>query len=99
MQIIRERMNEKLTIKLSGRLETTTAPDLQKLVDHELEGITELNVDIKELKYISSAGLRVLLAATKRMKAKRGITTIYNANEDVMEVFEITGFKEILNIQ
>lgn len=99
MQIIRERMNEKLTLKLSGRLETTTAPDLQKLVDYELEGITELNVDIKELEYISSAGLRVLLAATKRMKAKRGITTIYNANEDVMEVFEITGFNEILNIR
>lgn len=99
MQITRERMNEKLTLKLSGRLETNTAPDLQKVVYHELEGITELNVDIKELEYVSSAGLRVLLAATKKMKLKGGITTIYNANEDVMEVFEITGFNEILNIR
>ncbi|MGN0438356.1 MAG: STAS domain-containing protein, partial [Lachnospiraceae bacterium] len=66
---------------------------------HELEGITELNVDIKELKYVTSAGLRVLLAATKKMKLKGGIMTIYNANEDVMEVFEITGFIEILNIR
>lgn len=99
MQIDQERQDKKLTLKVSGRLETSTAPDLQKVIDHELDGITELKVDVKEMEYVSSAGLRVLLAATKKMKAKGGIMTIHHANEEVMEVFEITGFNEILNIR
>lgn len=99
MQIEQERQEDKLTLKISGRLETSTAPELQTVVDRELEGITELRMDIKDLEYVSSAGLRVLLAATKKMKAKEGIMTIHHVNEDVMEVFEITGFKEILNIR
>lgn len=99
MQIEQERQENKLTLKISGRLETSTAPELQMIVDRELEGITELRMDIKELEYVSSAGLRVLLAATKKMKAKEGSMTIHHANEEVMEVFEITGFKEILDIK
>lgn len=97
MQIDQERQEDKLTLKIRGRLENTTAPELQKVL--ELEGITELGMDLKELEYLSSAGLRVLLAAAKKMKAKKGTITVYHANEDVMEVFEITGFKEILDIR
>ena len=99
MQIDQERQDDKLTLKISGRLETLTAPDLQKVVDLELGEITELKLDIKELEYVSSAGLRVLLAATKKMKAKGGTMTIYHANKEVMDVFAITGFKDILNIR
>lgn len=99
MQIDQERQEDKLILKIKGRLENTTAPELQKVLERELEGITELGMDLKELEYLSSAGLRVLLAAAKKMKAKKGTITVYHANEDVMEVFEITGFKEILNIR
>lgn len=98
MQIEQERQEDSLTLKISGRLDTSTAPELQNVVDRELEGITELRMDIKDLQYVSSAGLRVLLAATKKMNAKNGIMTIHHVNESVMEVFEITGFKEILKI-
>lgn len=99
MQINQERQEEKLTLKISGRLETATAPELQKVVDGGMDGVTELRMDIKELEYVSSAGLRVLLAAAKKMKAKNGTMTICNANKGVMEVFEITGFKEILGVR
>lgn len=99
MQIEKERQKEKLTLKLIGRLETSTAPELQKVVEQDLEGITELKMDMKKLEYVSSAGLRVLLAATKKMTAKGGTMTVHCVNEEVMEVFEITGFEEILDIR
>lgn len=99
MQIEREKQEEKLTLKLSGRLETSTAPMLLEIVEKELEDVTELRMDMKNLEYVSSAGLRVLLTATKKMNAKGKTMVVEYVNEDVMEVFEITGFKEILNIQ
>lgn len=99
MQIEQERQEEKLILKLIGRLETSTAPKLQQVVEGELEGINELMLDLDKLEYVSSAGLRVLLTASKKMKAKDGVMTVHHVNEEVMEVFEITGFKEILDIR
>lgn len=99
MQIEQEKQDEKLTLKLSGRLDTSTAPMLQETVEKEQEGVTVLILDMEKLEYVSSAGLRVLLAATKNMKAKGGTMTVCHVNEEVMDVFEITGFKEILNIE
>lgn len=99
MQIEREKQEEKLTLKLSGRLETSTAPMLLEIVEKELEDVTELRMDMKNLEYVSSAGLRVLLTATKKMNVEGKTMVVEYVNKDVMEVFEITGFKEILNIQ
>lgn len=99
MQIEQDRQEEMLTLKLSGRLDTSTAPMLQETVEKELDDVTELGVDMEKLEYVSSAGLRVLLAATKKMKAKDGTMTVHHVNEEIMEVFEITGFNEILDIR
>ncbi len=87
-----------LTLSLEGRLDTTTAPELENVVKTELEGVTALNVDMEKLEYISSAGLRVLLSAQKAMN-KQGSMTIKNASEDVKEIFDVTGFSDILNIE
>lgn len=87
-----------LTIALSGRLDTTTAPDLEKELKDSLDGITELTMDFAELDYISSAGLRVLLSAHKTM-SKVGTMKLIHVNEMVMEVFEVTGFADILTIE
>ena len=83
---------------LIGRLDTTTAPELEKELKASLDGITELTFDLAALEYISSAGLRVLLSAQKTMN-KQGSMVVKNANETIMEIFEITGFSDILNIQ
>ena len=87
-----------LTLKLEGRLDTTTAPQLESELSENLNGVTELTIDFAELSYISSAGLRVLLATQKRMN-KQGSMKLINVNEIVMEVFEITGFVDILTIE
>ena len=88
----------KLEIALEGRLDTMTAPQLEEEVKNNIEGIKELIFDLKNLAYVSSAGLRVLLSAQKTMN-KQGSMTIRNANEEVMEIFEVTGFIDILNIE
>ena len=88
----------KLEIGLEGRLDTMTAPQLEEEVKNNIEGIKELIFDLKNLAYVSSAGLRVLLSAQKIMN-KQGSMTIRNANEEVMEIFEVTGFIDILNIE
>ena len=85
-----------MTIALEGRLDTTTAPELQKEISM-LGNVTELIFDFEKLAYISSAGLRVLMVAHKGMSDKGGVKII-NANDDVKEIFEITGFDSILNI-
>lgn len=87
-----------LTISVEGRLETTTAPELEAVIKNETDGVTELIFDFSELDYISSAGLRVLLMAQKKMSAQ-GSMKVTNANEIVNEVFDITGFSEILTIE
>ena len=83
-----------LTVALEGRLDTTTAPKLEELRD----GITRLVFDVEKLEYISSAGLRVLLAMQKLMN-QQGEMMLQNVNEAVMEVFEVTGFSDILSIE
>ena len=87
----------KAIFSLSGRLDTGTAPQLEQEIKASISGITDLELDMQELDYISSAGLRVLLAAQKIMN-KQGKMTVLNANETVMEIFEVTGFSDILTI-
>ena len=87
-----------LTLALTGRVDTTTAPELEAVIKQSLGGVTELNIDMAALEYISSAGLRVLLSAQKRMN-KQGSLVILNANESLMEIFEVTGFIDILTIR
>lgn len=82
-------------VALDGRLDTLTAPDLEKELN-PLDGITELCIDCKDLEYISSAGLRVLLSLQKTMN-KQGQMTLTNVRQEVMEVFELTGFTDILH--
>lgn len=89
---------EVLNIALSGRLDTTTAPELEGKLSEVLEGVKDLVFDLKELEYISSAGLRVLLATQKTMN-KVGTMKVINVAPSVMEVFEITGFVDILTIE
>ena len=88
----------KLTIALDGRMDTTSAPQLEEVLKERLRGMTELVMDFAELAYISSAGLRVLLAAMKLMK-KQGSMVVRNVNETVMDVFEVTGFADMLTIE
>ena len=88
----------KLVIELSGRLDTVTSPDLEAELKDSLEGVEDLVMDFKNLEYISSAGLRVLLTAQKTMN-KQGKMTITNVNETIMEILDITGFADILTIQ
>ena len=97
MTITKTAENGTLRIALEGRLDTNTAPQLEAELKTSLSGITELELDFSGLEYISSAGLRVLLAAQKTM-GRQGKMTIRNVNETIMEVFEITGFVEILTI-
>lgn len=97
MQIEKITENNKLFIALTGRLDTSTAPSLEAELE-SLEAANELVFDFKGLEYISSAGLRVLLSAQKRMKDKGGMS-ITNVNDTIMEVFEITGFTDILTIK
>ncbi len=87
-----------LTLALEGRLDTTTAPQLEAELKASLEGITALNLDLAQLDYLSSAGLRVLLGAQKQMN-KQGTMVVRNVNDTIMEVFEVTGFTDILTIE
>lgn len=87
-----------LTMKVSGRLDTMTAPQLENEITGHLDGITEFIMDFSDLEYISSAGLRVLLVTTKMMKGK-GRFVIRNINETVKEIFEVTEFMDILNVE
>ena len=97
MEAIINKENEKLTVEVSGRLDTLTAPDFESKVEPQLAGIKELVIDLKDLEYISSAGLRVLMGFVKIMK-EQGEMKVINPNEVVMDVFSLTGFDSILNI-
>ena len=95
---IEKNLNEKnLVVALEGRLDTTTAPQLEDELKKSLDDISELVIDLGALEYISSAGLRVLLSAFKIMRNK-GKMKVTNANELVKEVFEVTGFSDFLPI-
>ena len=87
-----------VTLVLSGRLDTSTAPELEAEVKASVEGTENLIFDFTDLDYISSAGLRVLLSALKMM-SKQGSMKITNVNKSVLEIFEITGFSDILTIE
>ncbi len=97
--IINKTVNsEKLTFSLEGRLDTTTAPELEKELKKSIEGVKELVFDFSKLEYISSAGLRVLLTAQKCMNSQ-GSMVITGSSDDILEIFEITGFSDILTIK
>lgn len=99
MLIIEKNKNDAaLTIALEGRLDTNTSPQLEKELKDEIDGVTSLTFDFKALEYISSAGLRVLLSAQKIMN-KQGSMKITNVNSEIMEIFEVTGFSDILDIE
>ena len=87
-----------LVVAIEGRLDTSTAPQLEAELKSSLAGVTALELDFEKLEYVSSAGLRVLLAAQKTMN-KQGTMVIHNVNETIAEVFEITGFSDILCIE
>ncbi|MBE6827894.1 MAG: STAS domain-containing protein [Ruminococcaceae bacterium] len=87
-----------LTVSVSGRIDTNSAPELEKHITDNLDGITELILDLKDITYTSSAGLRVFLKAQKLMN-KQGVMTLKNVREEVMDIFELTGFSGILNIE
>ena len=98
MMIEIKRNAEELVLQIVGRLDTTTAPALDKTIMENIGGIRSLILDFKGLEYISSAGLRVLLSAQKKMQ-QIGKMKVINVCEEVMEVFEITGFADILVIE
>ena len=89
---------EKAVLTLSGRIDSNTARDLEREVKAALDGVTDFTLDMEKIEYISSAGLRVLLAAQKQMN-KQGKMTIRNVKPEIMEIFEVTGFVDILNIE
>lgn len=98
LNISKQTEGSALTLTLDGRLDTTTAPELEEVVKSSLDGVKELTFDLKDMAYISSAGLRVLLSAQKTMN-NQGSMTIINASEEVKEIFDVTGFSDILTIK
>ena len=98
MTIEIKRTEKETTIEIVGRLDTTTAPDLDKTINEDITDAKNLVLDFKALEYISSAGLRVLLGAQKKIQ-KVGTMKLINVCEEVMEVFEMTGFSDILTIE
>lgn len=88
----------KAILALEGRLDTSTAPQLEEAINRDIEKITDLSFDFANLEYISSAGLRVLLSTQKVMN-KQGKMIIKNVSEEVMEIFDVTGFSDILTIE
>ena len=96
MDINKTTENKKLSIELVGRLDTTTAPELEKSFTESCDGIADVQIDFTKLEYISSAGLRVLLAIQK--KVGEGHLTITNANDSIKDVFDMTGFSDIIKI-
>ncbi|MBR3267440.1 MAG: STAS domain-containing protein [Oscillospiraceae bacterium] len=97
MTINQKSEGKKLTLQIEGRIDTKTAPELEACIHESLAGVEELVIDLAETVYISSAGLRVLLIAQKQMN-KQGEMAVINVNDDLMEIFEVTGFSDILTI-
>ena len=85
-------------VKLDGRLDTVTSPELEKAIENDIGNTKNLVLDVKDVEYISSAGLRIILAAQKKMN-KLGSMKVINVCPEVMEVFELTGFADILSIE
>jgi anti-anti-sigma factor len=98
MIITKNQSEEKLVLSLEGRLDTVTAPDLQEQLIPEFDKTKHIQLDFKQLVYVSSAGLRVLLIGTKTAKAKGGKMSLVNVSAEIKEIFEMTGFSGILTI-
>ena len=98
MNISTTKENQKLTVILEGRLDYNTSPQLEGVLRDSLDGIADLTIDMDSITYISSAGLRLLLSTQKTMK-KQGVMRLIKVRPEIMEIFEITGFSEILNIE
>ena len=98
MTITTTRNGSALTLQLEGRLDTTTSPQLEAELSASLDGVKQLTLDLQQLAYLSSAGLRGILGAQKRMN-KQGQMVVRHVNETIMEVFEVTGFVDILTIE
>lgn len=99
MNITRTQNETKTTFALSGRLDTTTAPKLKEVLIPEFDNTKSIALDFTELEYVSSAGLRVLLTGEKTAKAKGGCLTLTNVSAEIIEVFKMTGFSKVLNIE
>ncbi|MBQ7172732.1 MAG: STAS domain-containing protein [Clostridia bacterium] len=97
MNITQSAINGKTVLAPEGRLDTVSAPELEKVVKDVIPTTDELVLDLAKLDYISSAGLRILLSAQKAMMTKGGMT-VCNVNETILEIFEVTGFSDILTI-
>lgn len=97
MNVKRKNNGSTMTATVSGRIDTATAPEFEQSVKPYLDGISELILDFKEVNYVSSAGLRALLSLQKLMM-KQGEMKLINVNEEVCDVFEVTGFDEILTV-
>lgn len=98
MKITKTQNGNSLCFALEGRLDTNTAPELEIAIKGSVDGVEELTIDMAELDYLSSAGLRVLLGAQKIMN-KQGSMTVTHVNDTIMEIFEVTGFADILTIE
>ena len=92
------REDAKLTVAVEGHLDTLTSPDLEKELEPALDGVTELVVDLKDLEYISSAGLRVLVGAAQELSGKGGKMTVINPQAEVMEIFTMTGLDAVFGL-
>lgn len=99
MTITKTKDGETLILALEGRLDTTTAPQLQEALIPEFNEVKNIRLDFKELAYVSSAGLRVLLMGEKAAKGKGGKMTLNNVSSEILEVFEMTGFADMLTIE
>lgn len=88
----------RLTMEIEGKIDTTTSPELESEIKESIEGLSELIIDLKNVTYISSAGLRVLLAAHKTLM-KQGKMTLINVSSDILDMFDVTGFSGFLNIE
>lgn len=97
MKITKKTNGNNLTIALEGRLDTGTAPELEKELKASLDGVKELMIDMERLDYLSSAGLRVLLGTQKTMN-RQGSMKVSHVNDTIMEIFEVTGFSDILTV-
>jgi len=99
MEIVKSKQKDELVIQVKGRLDTNTAPELEKSSTESIEGIKKLTLDLKELDYISSAGLRVILTLHKDMSGKGAALVVAHPKDEVMEVFDMTGFSSFLTIE
>lgn len=99
MEIIKSKDINTLKIGLVGRLDTNTSVELEESVKQDEEGVTRIELDLKNLDYISSAGLRLILVLHKNMTSKRGKLVVMHPKDEVMEVFDMTGFSSFLNIE